>query len=71
MLALLTLCFVPLVTERLQLTMNDLTGTIPSTIGLLTDLVVLGLGRNQLRGALPIVLGNLESLGKYDRLHHL
>lgn len=71
MLALLTLCFVPLVTERLQLTMNDLTGTIPSTIGLLTDLVVLGLGRNQFRGALPFVLGNLESLGKYDSLHHL
>jgi hypothetical protein len=49
--------------------MNDLTGTIPSAIGLLTDLIVLELGQNQIRGALPFALGNLESLSKYDRLH--
>jgi Leucine-rich repeat (LRR) protein len=67
MLAFLTLCRVPPVTERLQLTTNDLTGTIPSTIGNLTDLLVLGLGHNQLRGALPSDLGNLESLSKYNK----
>lgn len=50
---------------RLQLTANQIEGTIPLEIAQLSTLVVLGLGRNQLSGSLPSALGGLKNLSKY------
>ncbi len=41
---------------------NGLTGTIPSSIGNLTNLTVLDLAFNQLNGSIPSSVGNLSSL---------
>jgi Leucine-rich repeat (LRR) protein len=41
---------------------NNLTGTIPSELGNLTNLGILSLGNNQLTGSIPIELVNLTSL---------
>lgn len=51
-------------TERLQLTGNAIDGIVPVELSFLTNLVVLGLGRNRLVGGIPSELGNLHSLGK-------
>ena len=53
--------------ERLQLTSNELVGTIPSELGLMNtngnnNLVVLGLGRNDLTGTLPQEISSLGGL---------
>jgi Leucine-rich repeat (LRR) protein len=50
--------------RMLDLLNNALTGSVPSEIGLLTDLQVLLLGRNQLDGRLPSELYRLEHLCK-------
>ena len=41
---------------------NDLSGTIPSSLGDLTNLESLYLFRNDLRGQIPSSMGNLKSL---------
>ena len=45
---------------------NRLSGTIPSTIGLLTNLLVFDVGQNQLNGTIPSELGDLKQLGYLD-----
>ena len=47
---------------RLDLSENQLSGTIPAEIGNLTSLTDLFLGRNQLSGTIPVEIGNLTSL---------
>lgn len=54
-------CSEGVVTE-LNLPDNDLSGSIPPGVGLLTNLAVLDLGFNQLRGNIPPELGNLRAL---------
>lgn len=58
---------------RIDFNWNLLTGTIPSSLGDLKNLVELNLGRNMLSGAIPSSLGDLEHLQKIDisqnRLH--
>lgn len=52
--------------RSLNLNDNQLTGTIPAELALLTDLEWLGLARNQITGSIPAELGrlaNLEVLG--------
>ena len=46
-------------TTELRLVNNGLTGSIPSTIGNLTDLNTLVLGGNDLSGSIPNEIGNL------------
>lgn len=46
----------------LNLSLNNLTGTIPAELGNLTNLETLNLSYNQLRGAIPAELGNLGNL---------
>ena len=50
--------------ERLQLTGNAIDGVIPVELSFLTNLLVLGLGRNNLVGEIPSELGNMHHLGK-------
>ena len=45
---------------------NGLNGTIPSSIGQLTELGTLWLNGNQLTGAIPISIGNLSKLDDLD-----
>ena len=47
---------------NLSLWDNQLSGTIPTEIGSLTNLRYLGLSRNQLTGAIPAEIGNLTNL---------
>ena len=47
---------------RLGLYENQLSGSIPSELGSLTNLQLLGLHENQLSGSLPSWLGNLTNL---------
>jgi Leucine-rich repeat (LRR) protein len=49
-------------TLNMNLQSNELTGTIPTAIGNLTDIRQLQLGGNQLSGRLPSELGNLGNL---------
>lgn len=46
----------------LDLSLNNLTGTIPAALGNLNNLENLNLTGNQLRGAIPTTLGNLNNL---------
>jgi len=46
----------------LELNSNQLTGTIPSEIGNLTNLISLQLSINQLTGSIPVEIGNLTNL---------
>lgn len=48
--------------RALYLDSNDLTSTIPTSIGELTSLIDFRLGSNELTGTLPTELGNLENL---------
>jgi len=53
-------------TDSLDLTFNDLTGSIPAEIELLTNLTYLNLGYNQLIGPIPSEIGNLTNLHLLD-----
>ena len=50
----------------LDFTRCDLTGSLPTQLGSLSRLSILGLGRNDFVGSIPTQLGNLQNLGKYD-----
>jgi Leucine-rich repeat (LRR) protein len=50
----------------MQLCYNQLTGGIPTQIGLLKRLNVLALQSNQLTGAIPASLGDLTGLNRLD-----
>ena len=50
--------------ERLQFRGNMLDGAVPTELGRLMNLFVLGLGRNELHGTIPSELANMQSLGK-------
>lgn len=58
----------PPTTELLYLRRNDLTGTIPTELGLLTKLKELQIASNQLTGELPTEFGLLMDVRKcaYD-----
>ena len=49
-------------TDTLDLYNQELTGSIPSEIGCLTNLTYLGLSENQLTGEIPSEIGNLTNL---------
>jgi Leucine-rich repeat (LRR) protein len=49
-------------TTELNLSNNELTGSIPPEIGNLTNLITLGLDDNQLTGSIPPEIGNLTNL---------
>jgi Leucine-rich repeat (LRR) protein len=49
-------------TDTLYLGWNQLTGSIPSEIGILTNLTGLSLYNNQLTGSIPPEIGNLTNL---------
>ena len=49
-------------TDSLNLSYNELTGSIPSEIGNLTNLTYLNLEDNQLTGSIPPEIGNLTKL---------
>ena len=51
---------------ELDLSENELNGTIPSELGSLTNLEVLKLSQNQLNGTIPSELGNLSNLEVLD-----
>ena len=51
---------------ELDLSENELNGTIPSELGSLTNLERLKLSKNQLRGPIPPELGNLSNLKFLD-----
>ena len=51
---------------RLDLSYNQLSGTIPAEIGNLSRLTELELGGNQLSGTIPVELGNLTRLTTLD-----
>ena len=51
-----------LITARIYLSGNDLTGTIPTELGLLSNLEALGLYLNQLTGTISTELGLLSNL---------
>lgn len=55
-------CLFCLWTVSLDFTRCDLTGTLPTEIGNLQSLAVLGLGRNDLTGTIPTQVGNLTNL---------
>ncbi len=49
----------------LNLASNQLTGTIPTEIGSLTNLTSLNLGSNQLTGTIPAEIGSLTNFARY------
>jgi len=53
-------------TTELNLSSNQLTGSIPSEIGNLTNLISLNLSWNQLTGSIPSEIGNLTNLNWLD-----
>jgi Leucine-rich repeat (LRR) protein len=56
--------------EFLDLSANQLFGSIPSQMGNLTNLTLLYLYDNQLSGSIPIELGNLDQLSNFALSHN-
>lgn len=52
--------------ERIVLSDNNLFSTMPTELGLLSQLEYLDLGSNQLTGTIPVSLGSLNSLGTWN-----
>jgi Leucine-rich repeat (LRR) protein len=48
--------------EELSLGSNFLTGTIPTELGTLSNLIVLNIGRNTLEGTIPSEIGQITTL---------
>lgn len=48
--------------KRIQISRNKLTGSLPTTLGRLTDLEILSAASNQLSGSMPTQLGRLTNL---------
>jgi hypothetical protein len=61
---LIDLSFLIVFSERLQVTQNLFEGSIPTEIGKLDNLVLLGVGLNALTGPLPSEMGQLKRLRK-------
>ena len=53
-------------TETLDLSHNSLSGTIPTKLGDLSELVELYLNDNSLTGGIPSALGRLDNLGTIE-----
>ena len=51
---------------KLDMTGNNLKGTLPSEVGYFSDLIELDVNSNQLKGKLPDSLGNLTNLARLD-----
>jgi hypothetical protein len=51
--------------EFLDLSHNDFKGTIPTALGLLTDLYYLNLSENNFSGTIPTEFGELQLLSTY------
>lgn len=49
----------------LDFTRCDLTGSLPTELGGLQALAILGLGRNDFAGTIPTEFGRLSNLGKH------
>lgn len=54
--------------ETLDLPLNDISGTIPSEIGLMSNLNWLSLSNNALTGTIPLEINSMPDLGKFSRL---
>lgn len=54
------------VTVTLDFTRCDLTGSLPTQLGDLSNLAILGLGRNDFAGSIPTHFGNLRDMGAFD-----
>ncbi|CAL5008276.1 unnamed protein product [Urochloa decumbens] len=52
--------------QELYLSLNQLTGALPNSMGHLTSLVILDLGRNNITGPLPTSIGHFSSLRTLD-----
>jgi Leucine-rich repeat (LRR) protein len=50
---------------------NNLTGSIPSSLGSIKRLSFLSLGNNQLSGSIPAAIGNLGGLQFFDMTNNL
>lgn len=48
--------------KKVELFTNSLSGTIPSSIGNLSDMTLLNLSSNQISGSIPLSIGNLSSV---------
>ncbi|CAL4996883.1 unnamed protein product [Urochloa decumbens] len=52
--------------QELYLSLNQLTGALPNSMGHLTSLVILDVGRNNITGPLPTSIGHFSSLRTLD-----
>jgi hypothetical protein len=62
-------CWVDFYTEKLILGGNDLSGTLPASIGSLPNLEKIELSDNEFTGILPDTIMNGTSLSKWSQVH--
>ncbi len=60
------ICYVTNRVSNLHLSTNNLNGSIPSSIGNLTNLAILEFNYNQLSGSIPLSIGNLTKLANLN-----